>query len=104
MSIRDLQLLLIVHALESVERGRTEVRQGGDLLARIRCLYSNRSCDIHNHCLACCIVSSACKVFIPSSKSKVKIDPMLLIGCCTYGQVIWGYRNDVFNGCVAGTD
>lgn len=103
MLIRDLQLLLTVHALENVEGGRTAVRQVGHLLARIRCLYSNRSCDIHSHCLVCCIASSACKTSIPSSKNKVRIDPMPLIGCCTCGQVVWRYRSDVFNGRVAGT-
>lgn len=85
MLITDLQLLMIVHVVENVERGRTVDRQVGHLLARIRSLYSNKLCDIHSHCSACCIICSACKIFIPSSKNKVSNDPMLLIGYCTCG-------------------
>lgn len=81
MSIADLQLLMIVHVLEHVERGRTV----GHLLAGIRSLDSNKLYDIHSHCFACCIVCSASKIFIPSSGNKVSNDPKLLMGYCTCG-------------------
>lgn len=85
MLIADLQLLMIVHVLEHVERGRTVDHQVGHLLAGIRSLDSNKLYDIHNHCFACCIVCSACKIFIPSSGNKVSNDPKLLMGYCTCG-------------------
>lgn len=76
MLITDLQLLMIVSVLEDVERGRTVDLGAGHLLARIRSLYSNKLCDTHSHCFACCIVCSACNIFIPSSENEVSSDPI----------------------------
>lgn len=77
MLITDQQLLMIVSVLENVERGLTEDHQLGHLLARIRSLYLTKLCDTHSHCFVCCIVCSACNIFIPSSENEVSNDPIV---------------------------